>query len=220
MMSKREKLIYGVGVNDAGYVTKIVETITCIDGKQKYRVVWRCPIYQTWENMLQRSYSSNYQIQRPTYIGCTVTEEWHRFSTFKKWMEKQDWEGKTLDKDLLEHGNKVYGPEQCVFISKIVNSFMTERTGDRGEWPIGVYWHSGVGKFRAKCRNPFTKKQEHLGSFSCPNEAHQAWLKRKRELAVMLAGEQTDERVAKALISRYDVDVYTPLHGSKNMMSL
>ena len=34
-------------------------------------------------------------------------------------------------------------------------------------------------------------------------EAHQAWLKRKLELATLLAAEQTDERVAKALIARY-----------------
>ena len=47
-----------------------------------------------------------------------------------------------------------------------------------------------------------TKKQENLGYFTCELEAHQAWLKRKLELAA-LAAEQTDERVAKALIERY-----------------
>ena len=37
----------------------------------------------------------------------------------------------------------------------------------------------------------------------CPNEAHKAWLKRKQELAILLAAEQTDDRVAKAIIDRY-----------------
>jgi len=53
------------------------------------------------------------------------------------------------------------------------------------------------------CSNPFTRKGENLGYFTCEEEAHQAWLKRKLELAHLLAAEQTDTRVAKALIERY-----------------
>lgn len=138
--------------------------------------------------------------------------EWKTFSAFKAWMETQNWEGKQLDKDLLLHGNKVYGPERCVFIDRSVNMFMTESTRTRGEHPIGVYRVKSVGKFQAQCRNPFTERSEYLGNFSCPNEAHQAWLSRKRELAQELAALQTDPRVAKALVDRYAVDVYTPLH--------
>ena len=55
----------------------------------------------------------------------------------------------------------------------------------------------------SKCRNPFTKKQEFLGYFTCEQEAHQAWLKRKLELAYELVAIQTDQRVAEALIDRY-----------------
>ena len=64
-------------------------------------------------------------------------------------------------------------------------------------------WDKDKGKFKSQCRNPFTKKGEHLGYFDCEEEAHQVWLKRKLELAHLLAAEQTDERVAKALIARY-----------------
>jgi glutaredoxin 1 len=35
-------------------------------------------------------------------------------------------------------------------------------------------------------------------------EAHQAWLKCKQEVALEFAAEQTDPRVAKALIDRYE----------------
>ena len=42
-------------------------------------------------------------------------------------------------------------------------------------------------RFKSQCRNPFTKKREHLGYFTCEQEAHQAWLKRKLELAKELA---------------------------------
>lgn len=118
-------------------------------------------------------------------------------------MEKQDWEDKQLDKDLLVEGNKVYSPETCVFVSNIVNSFTTDCRASRGEWLIGVNWHKGSCKFVSQCRNPFTKKQEHLGYFTCEVEAHKVWRKRKSELAHELAAIQTDPRVAKALIERY-----------------
>jgi hypothetical protein len=128
-------------------------------------------------------------------------------------MEKQDWEGLQLDKDLLFEGNKIYSAETCVFVTKAINTFTTDRGNDRGEWLIGVDWHKRVGKFKSQCRNPFTKKGEYLGYFACEQQAHKAWLKRKLELAHLLAAEQTDERVAKALIERYTN--YTNLGESK-----
>ena len=68
---------------------------------------------------------------------------------------------------------------------------------------IGVCWHKRDCKFMSNCRNPFTKKREHLGLFECEREAHQAWLTRKLELAKELAEIQTDPRVAESLINRY-----------------
>ena len=196
------KLVYGVGVNDAGYVVKKWETIK-VNGKQKRKLVWVCPYYRAWTSMLERCYYSKYQERCPTYKGCSVSEEWLRFSNFKRWMESQDWECKQLDKDLLFAGNKVYSKETCVFVTRGVNLFTTDRGASRGEWLIGVCWDKGAGKFVSRCCNPFTKKGEHLGYFTCEKEAHQAWLKRKLELAYQLAAKQTDERVGKALIERY-----------------
>ena len=118
-------------------------------------------------------------------------------------MVEQDFEEMQLDKDILFSGNKVYSEETCVFVPKVVNMFTTDSGASRGELLIGVCWHKGVGKYQSRCCNPFTKKQEHLGLFVNELEAHQAWLKRKLELAHLLAAEQTDERVAKALIARY-----------------
>lgn len=153
--------------------------------------------------MLTRCYSTKFQERYPTYIGCTVAENWLTFSSFKAWMETQDWEGLQLDKDLLFEGNKVYSPETCVFISPMVNTFTNDRAAKRGEWLIGVVLHKPAGKFRAHCRNPLTGKKEYLGYFDCELEAHGAWRKRKLELAHELAAIQTDPRVAKALIDRY-----------------
>jgi hypothetical protein len=81
--------------------------------------------------------------------------------------------------------------------------FIIDRGAARGELSIGVNLDKERSKFRSRCSNPFTKKQEHLGCFTCEKEAYKAWLKRKLELAHLLAAEQTDERVAKALIERY-----------------
>ena len=202
-MTNKKRLVCGVGINDADYAVVKWETIGYVNGVRKQKLVWMCPYYRTWRGMLNRCYSIKTQERQPTYKGCSVSEEWLRFSNFKIWMEKQDWEGLQLDKDLLFEGNKIYSAETCVFVTKAVNLFTIDRGASRGEWLIGVYRDKGAGKFMSQCRNPFTKKSEYLGLFTCELEAHQEWLKRKLELAHLLAAEQTDERVARALIERY-----------------
>lgn len=199
------KLVFGVGINDAGYTTRKLETIGYVNGKRKRKTVWACPYYATWASMLQRCYSEKELIQFPTYRKCSVCDEWLTFSNFKSWMEKQDFNGKHLDKDLLVLGNKVYSPDYCIFVSPLVNTFMLECTSARGEYPVGVSFHKNTKKFMSYCNNPFSKKFEHLGSFTDPNAAHHAWLKRKLELAQLLADEQDDPRVAEALIERYEI---------------
>lgn len=195
-MRKKNRLVHGVGINDADYaVTK----------REKGKQVWRCPYCQTWRDMLRRAYCGKYKQKYPTYEGITVCGEWHSFMNFRSWMETQDWEGKELDKDILFQGNKVYSPDTCVFVDGIVNTFLNDQAAARGEWPLGVYWNEQSKKFKSQCSNPFTKKREFLGYFHCPDQAHQAWRKRKYELACRLADMQTDERVAKALRTRYEV---------------
>lgn len=192
---KQKKLVYGVGINDADYNVQKVE-----GGK----TVWRCPFYSYWTNMLKRCYCVAYQKGRPTYVGCTVIVDWHLFSNFKTWMITQDWEGKTLDKDLLVEDNTVYSPDTCCFISARINSFLVERKASRGEWSIGVVYHKGDKKFQAQCSDVLTGKPKYLGSYSTPEEAHQAWLKFKLEQAYILVSTQSDERVSVALIERYE----------------
>lgn len=200
---KPKKTVLGVGINDADYPVQRKETIGYVGGKQRFKLVWACPFYQVWAAMLKRCYSANFQKKRPTYAGCTATDEWHSFSKFRAWMEKQDWQGKSLDKDLLFEGNKVYSPETCVFVTTMVNGFTTDSGAARGEWMIGAHWNKNAGKFLAQCSNPFTKKNEYLGLFTNEQQAHNAWLKRKTELAHELAEIQEDPRVAKALVDRY-----------------
>ena len=200
--NSNQRLVYGVGINDADYRVQIKEEMKKVNGKRVQRHVWRCPYYIKWVGMLERCYSEKYHA-KGAYKGCTVSEEWKLFSNFKAWMETQDWGGLELDKDILVKGNKVYSSEKCVFVTQQVNGFITDSRKSRGEFPIGVYLDRDSGKFKSHCQNPFTGKQEHLGRFLCSHEAHKAWLTRKLEHAVALAAIQTDPRVAKALIDRY-----------------
>ena len=193
---KKNRLIHGVGVNDADY-----PVAPRVDGK-----VVKCPYYEVWHSMLRRCYNERYQERQPTYKGCTVCPDWIYFMNFRKWMMTQDWQGKALDKDLLIEGNKVYSPAICVFVDQTTNNFTTNRGRARGNYPIGVCMDKCRGQLQALCCNPFTKKQERLGYFTCPNEAHLAWKKRKHELACELADLQSDPRVADALRRRYSAE--------------
>jgi hypothetical protein len=118
-------------------------------------------------------------------------------------MERQSWQGNHLDKDILFPGNKVYSPEGCIFVSPRLNQFLTDHGMARGNWPIGVYLNKEKGKFHAHCNNPFTGKQERLGYFDCPGEAHEAWRSRKHQHALRYAEMQTDPRIAEALRTRF-----------------
>ena len=200
-LTKRKSLVRGVGVNDADYVTEKREKT---DGR--WIKVWRCPFYQTWVNMLERCYSEKYHQKYPTYIGCSVCEEWLLFSNFKRWMETHDWEGKHLDKDLLITGNKVYSPDTCIFVHPKINTFVNNCTSSRGKHLLGATWEKSRNKFSVKCRNPFTIMVENLGRYKNELEAHLVWKARKHELACQLADSDycTDPRLAQALRTRYD----------------
>lgn len=198
MKNLSRSLVCGVGRNDAGYPVYITSNI---DGRQKN--IWRCPFYTVWTHMLARCYSEKSKSKHPTYLDCSVAPEWLSFSTFRDWMEKQEWEGRELDKDIISPGNKIYGPSACVFLTKSLNNFLTDRRKSRGNWPIGVYWDERLGKFKAQCNDPFTKMRGHLGYYDCPNAAQESWRQRKHELSCKYADMQVDPRIAMALRTRF-----------------
>lgn len=183
--------IHGVGINDlkGAYPIKFAD----------------CVFYKTWKKMLGRCYDPKYHETRPTYAGCSVVDEWKYFSKFKAWMETQDWEGKHLEKDILGGDNKVYSPENCVFIDKKLNSFLTDCGKRRGEYPIGVSWSDFHNKFRSACSDG-SGKNIHLGSFDNPEDAHKAWRDKKYELIDKLFGNIEDKRIIDALKNRFGKD--------------
>ena len=195
----KNKLVFGVGRNDADYPVTVHEVI---NGRS--RTVGACPIYTAWHSMLRRCFSAVLHAKRPSYLGCTVDTSWLTFSVFRRWMLTQDWGGKVLDKDILVEGNKRYSPDTCVFVSNAVNGFVTDHAAARGGYPIGVHWVPRISKFVANCNSPYTTDRGYLGVFPTAAEAHLAWAAKKLEHACALAEEQTDHRVADALVRRYE----------------
>jgi hypothetical protein len=200
------KLVYGVGVNDLPYKTQVYEYVSENGGKRIQKSVFKCKYYTVWKNMLQRCYSEKYLERNPSYIGTSVCSEWLSATAFKKWMEQQDWQDKSLDKDIIVPGSKLYSPDTCAFVLQATNLFVTARDACRGDYPIGVCLYKQTGKYIAYCENPFSGKKEHLGLFLTPEEAHEAWRKRKHELAQLVAARESDQRVVEALKKRYSFD--------------
>lgn len=186
------KLVCGVGVNDAWYITQPL-----VEGKR-----YRCPYYIRWQSMIERGYSPRFKEKYPTYKDVTVCEEWHTFSNFRSWMEGQDWVGKQLDKDIIVPNNKVYSPETCAFVSSKVNNLLTDCGKSRGRYKQGVYMEKG--KFRACCNNGMVKRK-FLGYYPTEQLAYEAYVTYKHALILKVADEQEDIRVKNGLLLHADI---------------
>ena len=206
-MGKKKGLLYGWGTNDVDYHVTRKEKIN-----GKWKRIWVCPYYKKWVDMLVRCFSSNFQERRPTYRGCTVSEDWKSLSNFIRWVDSQpnkDWIDCELDKDLLIRGNKYYSENTVVFITPSLNNFIKDRGNDRGGYMIGACYKPNESKkrpYRSDCCNPFTGKQEYLGYYFTELEAHKAWQAKKHELACQLADLQTDQRISSRLYEMYAPD--------------
>lgn len=189
--TRTRRKIFDVGVNDADYNTQ-----PTIDGKKVL-----CKYYSCWRDMLERCYSEKFHCKYPSYSECYVVEEWHKFSSFKKWMEMQNWEGKQLDKDLLGDGLQ-YSEKYCRFISSQANSILSlgTRQEDR-TLPVGVFKMPN-GRYKATCKNGGTSI--HIGVYETPILAHRAWQIYKREMIKTLASIEELPEIVGALNSRID----------------
>lgn len=142
-------------------------------------LLWRCPYYSIWSGMIHRATNEKYKQSSPSYIGASVCEEWIYFSNFKAWMEKQNWQGKELDKDIILRGNRHYSPETCVFVDGFVNKlFRDSFKKDRTE-PFGVYWATRDKTYVAQISE--NGKTRRLGCSSNKLAAHKLWQKAKLE---------------------------------------
>lgn len=81
-LKTKNRLLYGVGINDVDR-----HVWTKVNGK---RVV--CPFYSVWGGMLMRCYAEQLHVKRPSYIGCSVVDEWVRLTGFEKWISISNFE--------------------------------------------------------------------------------------------------------------------------------
>lgn len=171
--------------------------------------------YTVWSGMHQRCYANSSQIANPAYKGCTVCEEWYDYDTFYDWMVKHPFHNQRcekgfwyqLDKDLLVAGNKVYSPEACEFIPKVMNTFIMKNSNSRGDYPIGVSFI--FNKYKASVCNPLLPGVRHLGYFNTPEEAFYVYKKHKEDIAKQIAEKYKDEITERAYVAlrNYEINI-------------
>lgn len=152
--------------------------------------------YIRWYNMLGRCYSEKYQKRQPSYIGCSVADEWHNFSNYKKWCEENyyavDDEVMEVDKDILQKGNTIYSPETCIFTPKSINSMFVNSKATRGNLPIGID-RAKNGSYRVRVRKSDTGKQCIIGCYENIVEAFEVYKENKEQLIQETAQKYKDK---------------------------
>jgi len=195
-MGRKRSLVFGVGVNDwAGNIS--------VDGKDIRE-------YKLWKGMLKRCFCEKCKQKYPTYEGVTCSKEWLSMTKFIEdvsQMRGYGFDGWQLDKDILVKGNKLYSKDTCCFVPAEVNLLLTKCDNSRGKYPVGVCFHKATGKFRADLR--INGKRKHLGYFTTPEEAFQAY-KPAKEAHIKAVADKwkhlLDERVYLALLA-YEVNI-------------
>lgn len=138
-------------------MTKLVLDFKDADGwvKTKYVLGVRTESksHRLWKAMKARC-SPRIKAVRSTYAECEMSAEFVDFQVFAGWCQEQvgyGLQGTALDKDLLIKGNKVYGPEVCVFVPNELNVLLNKHKATRGEFPIGVHQHNQGYGYVAQC---------------------------------------------------------------------
>ena len=87
--------------------------------------------YYVWRGMLRRCYDKQVWEKEPTYKNCSVCEEWHNYTNFKKWYEENYYEipneNMQIDKDILFKGNLIYSPKTCCICPAKINSLFVKK---------------------------------------------------------------------------------------------
>lgn len=181
--------VYGIGY--------LGDTPTKVDGKHTIE-------YLTWQKMLGRCYSTKKSVNKPSYAGCTVSDNFKYLVYFQKWCQSQvgfNTDGFELDKDLLIKGNKVYSESTCVFLPSEINKALTKSDKTRGSCVIGV---SKVGdKFSSRIGNKY------LGLFDTEIEAFNAYKEAKESYLKGLAEKWKDKIDIRAynVLMNYQVEI-------------
>lgn len=163
--------------------------------------------YRLWIGMRNRCLGSEYiQTNRPTYVGCYMSENFKNFQFFASWLSIQVGYGVDkyeLDKDILIPGNKEYGEGACVLVPAALNTFLCSNNAIRGALPQGISYHKNSGKYLAQMNKD--GKGTHIGYYLTIEEASAAYKAAKEAEARrwhrrLLAGEfVVDPRVIERM---------------------
>lgn len=193
-----DRTIYGVGFLGEGCYRSGIEK----KGTRHYSV---------WTGMMERCYSGNFN-RYPTYINCSVDDEWHNFQNFGKWYDENyyavDDQKMELNKDILVKGNKVYGSKYCVFVPKRINLLLVKKDAVRGRNPVGVCYYKRDNTYQADCRDE-NGKSVHLGRYDTPEEAFEVY-KVFKESIIKKVADHYKGRIPGILyeaLNNYKVDI-------------
>lgn len=189
-------------------------------GEGKYRASEnskRTKCYDVWCHMLNRCYNPKYHEKKPTYKDCEVCEEWLNFQNFSEWFidNYYEIEGQRmdLDKDILNKGNKIYSPKNCIFVPERINTLFTKRDKLRGEYAIGVSYYKYNRNFLVRCNiynfEENKSKGIHLGYYDTPQQAFEVY-KQFKEQHIKEVAEYYKGKIPKKLYDamyRYEVDI-------------
>lgn len=156
--------------------------------------------YRKWVSMLCRCYNTK-KINKP-YKDCTVCNEWHNFSIFKEWFDKNYVDGWELDKDLFSKGNKIYSPDTCCFLPLEINRYLASLKS-RNKYLLGVYFDKVLNKFESHIT--INGKNKFLGRFETEDEAYQAYKFEKKKELKRVADKYKDcldEKIYNAIINK------------------
>ena len=179
--------VYGVGITG--------EKIPVVDGK-------RCKQRELWVRMLDRCYSKGKN--KPTYEGCSVSENFKYYPFFKEWCEKQigfDVKGFALDKDILVKGNKVYSEDACVFVPQEINNILTYKKSTNKGLSASVALQKS-GRYSVSFRKD--RITQNLGRFDTAEEAFQAYKQVKESYIKEVAEkwkDSVDDKVYESLMN-------------------
>ncbi len=164
--------------------------------------------YSHWSNLIKRCYLKSCQDRATSYSGCSVSEEFRKFSFFYDWCQDQvgfSSERPEIDKDLLIKSNKIYSPETSVFLPKEINTLLIKQSSKRGEYPIGVYMEKKYGMLKSQIRHNGSKL--FLGYFDNEDDAFRAYKHKKEELIKNLANKHinTLDKKSYSALMAYEV---------------
>ena len=149
------------------------------------------PAYDSWARMLKRCYDPAYHNKQPTYVGCSVADEWHNFQVYAEWYYGQP-NGQNpdfqLDKDLRIGGNKQYGPDACSFVPQQINILLADHAASRGDLPQGVVRKGNSFQVRLSVNGKLT----YLGIYPTPEQAFAVYKTAKEENVKTMAEEWKD----------------------------